>query len=177
MEMLREEVRRRSTPRYSNVCWRVEPKDRERFGEKFRLNKTELDWVFNSCYGVYAPIAVCATYNQTPFIYQNAAKHLWPIDEGFAEYAKGCCYVIHVGELEDAMRYSLKTIGPDRRIDNVLGAKQFRGHSFLMRLFVPIKSLTAHGAYATQTGAIVTKTKVPRGCDASVLCPGDSVGV
>ena len=77
----------------------------------------------------------------SPFVYQNAAKYLWPIDKGFADYAKGCYYVINVGELEDAMRYSLKTINPDGRVDNfftinapwgarnVLAARQFRGHS------------------------------------------------
>ena len=71
------------------------------------------------------------------------------------------------------MRRSLKTFGPYGRIDNffsiyspwddrsVLGAKQLRGHSFIMILFAPIKSLTAYGAYAAQTGAILTKTKVP----------------
>ena len=117
VEMLRE-VRRHLTSRYSIICWRVEFEDRERFGEELRLNKAELDWIFGSCYGLYAPRAVYATHNHTPFIYQNAAKHLWPIDEGFADYAKGRYYVSNVGELEDVMRYSLKTITPDGRVDN-----------------------------------------------------------
>ena len=51
------------------------------------------------------------------------------------------------------MRYGLKTIGHDGRVDNfcsmyapwnnrnVLAAKQFRGESFLVILFVPVRSI------------------------------------
>ena len=71
------------------------------------------------------------------------------------------------------MRYDLKTLGHDGRVENffsifapwddrnVLAAKQYRGNSFLMILFVPMKSLMAYGAYATQTGAVITKSTVP----------------
>lgn len=84
VKMLREEVRRHATSRYSIICWRAE--DRDRFGEEYRLGEAELDWIFNHCYGLDSPVAVCATYNHTPF-------HLWPIDEEFAGYT-----VIRVGQ-------------------------------------------------------------------------------
>ena len=160
---------RRSTSRCSIICWRLECEGRERFGEEFRLNKAELDRIFeSSCYGLHAPLAVCATYNHTPFVYQNAAKHLWPMDEGSADHAKGCYYVINVGELEDAMRYSLKTINPDGCVDNffciyapwtVLGAKRFRGQLIvlILMLFLVI-FLIAYGAYVKQTGASVRRS-------------------
>ena len=150
------------------IYWRVEPEDRKQFGDEFKLNEEQLDWIFDECYGIYEPLAICATYNRTPFV-----KRLWPIDKGFADYAAGCYFVIRVGGLEDAMRYGLMTINPDGRIDNifsiyapwdsrsVLATKQFFKQTYILTLFVPMKALIAHGACATQTGAIVTTTKVP----------------
>ena len=49
----------------TTICWRVEPADRDRFGDENRLGEAELDWIFNCCYGLYTPVA-CARRTTTP---------------------------------------------------------------------------------------------------------------
>lgn len=82
---------------------------RDRMKKEYETTDDQLGWMFSTCGGVCEPVAICATHNQSPFVFQGAAKHPWPSNDGLAEFANGCCITIKASELglKDVMNYGV----------------------------------------------------------------------